>query len=141
MKQVAALALAALCAMSASALDTRYVKIKSTNDVAALLAAFPEWNRPTATNGVTVSVCVGMVDTPPLRVALLFQDLSFDKDGRLSHVSPVRPSGAAFRADSFIQNNSFDDVIKTLSTLSDTQRILAQPIRSRRFSRRPADER
>ena len=83
------LALAAACAFHSFALDTRHVEIKSTNDI-AILKSIPEWRRGVDTNGITITVCVGMAeyrrgcaDYP------LSRELTFDADGRLARVSPI----------------------------------------------------
>lgn len=88
MKNIA-LAIALAAASFASGMDTRYVEIKSTNDVHAI-ASIPEWRRGVDTNGVTITVCIGgaVISGGPLCYPLS-RELEFDADGRLVRASPV----------------------------------------------------
>ena len=80
--------LAVLCAASAAALDTRYVKVNSPDDIAAL-KAIPEWRRGADTNELTVSVCIGGLDFGQFCVYPLARDLTFDGEGRLVKASKI----------------------------------------------------
>ena len=95
MKKIAmtAFAFASALAAMASAPETRFVKVASTNDVLSLLS-IPEWRRGSDTNGVTFTVCVGIAivslhggDTE-IKVPLS-RDLEFDSDGRLVRASGI----------------------------------------------------
>lgn len=88
MKRLALLMIAVLCAASAAALDTRYVKVNSPDDIAAL-KAIPEWRRGVATNELTVSVCIGSLDFGRFCVYPLARDLTFDGEGRLVKASKI----------------------------------------------------
>lgn len=92
MKNIA-LAIALAAASFASGIETRFVKIATTNDVNAL-CAIPEWCRGVDTNGITVTVCVGMADVAigggrtGVKVPIS-RDLTFDAEGRLVRASKI----------------------------------------------------
>ena len=77
-----------LAAVSASAIDLKCVKIKSPEDIDAI-AAIPEWRRGADTNGITISVCVGMASYGPFTDYPLSRELTFDAEGRLVKISRV----------------------------------------------------
>ena len=83
------LAIALAASTFAHGMDTRYVEIKSTNDIHAI-ASIPEWRRGVDTNGVTITVCIGgaVISGSPLCYPLS-RELEFDADGRLVRASPV----------------------------------------------------
>lgn len=153
MKRLVPLMLAALCAMSAVSAGQYCFEVKSTNDVSALVAAFPEWESGKSTNGVTITVCIGWAhvrddgmsgwDYPLLR------DLTFDADGRLAKVSPINvlskqhnPNGP-FRAsvgtmtDDIRKMDEFKNKLMEAEKQAGAQRTTSAPARTLRIRDRP----
>jgi hypothetical protein len=117
------LIMAAIAAMAASAncADLGFV-IKSTNDLVAI-KSIPGWEQGVNTNSITISVCVGGIDTEDRFVPIpLGRDLTFNSEGRLIKVSPLWVmSSLTDRLDK--DNLTFDSLIDQLVRFYEREKI------------------
>ena len=92
--------------------DISRFEVKSTNDLFAV-DLIPEWKIGATTNGVTISVCTGMMVVKD-RAGWIWnipmaRTLEFDADGRLVSASKVRMIGGSFEGFNY---ESLDSVRK-----------------------------
>lgn len=114
--------------------DISRLEVESTNDLFAV-ELIKEWTRGATTNGVTVSVCTGMMvvkdkagwewNIPMART------LEFDSDGRLVKASNVNMIGGSFEAFNY---QSVESVRKTFFPTEEDRKAreeIAERLRTR----------